>query len=312
MWDGLHQAKQGKIPEKAAELWGADPASLKFVSMDHDVIFRIKTAGKTRYLRITHPLIRSQQELTAAIHFQRYLFATGAPICEPIASLNGHDVEKIRQGKTVWLAYVNEELQGEAIHFEQADKNIYEAWGRSLAHLHRVAKSYHPDNHQFLYWHDVWEEAGRLAENEDAMIRYEYKAIDDWLSNIDKNQHEFGLIHGNHQRGRVFYDGETVRLLDMHEPVFHWFFADLTRPFLHLSPQRFAQMKEKARWFLDGYSVIQPLAEEKIAYLPWFVRMQNLEQYLWKKNLAVVSGFENVDLAAMLEEIREPVRSWEL
>lgn len=314
MLDLMDQAKKSGIPEKAAALWNADPESLRLVSMENELVFRMKCDLQTRYLRITHSLLKSHDELLSAIDYQRYVHAQGAPICQSITSRRGKDVEKISHDKHFFLLSVNEEVQGEAIDFDHTDKTVYENWGKSLAHLHRAAKNYTCDHYQFLYWHDLWAEVGRYAAEEETttIIQEEYQAIDEWLNNLDKNPHDFGLIHGNHRAGHVFYDGQQVRLQQPVQPIFHWFFADLAQPFLDLPAKEFEDWKEKAAWFLDGYYTIQSFTEDKIQMLPWFVRMQNLDRYLWLKNKPDKNIFSEVQLAEWLEKIRYPLMKWDL
>jgi len=316
MWDAtLNQAKQGKIPEMAAELWGADPTSVSLVHSGNHLVFRMKCHSKTRYLKITHPLKKSRKELAAAIDYQRYVFETGAPVCQPVKSVRGCDVEEISHWDNTFLVYANDEVQGDAIHFEHREKCVYESWGKSLAHLHRAAKNYHPDKqHQFLYWHDLWEEVGRFAASENEIIQQEYAAIDEWLGHLSKDQHDFGLTHGNHCAGKAFYDGREANIITSDEPVYHWYFADMARPFLDLCPEKFDQWKEKAVWFLDGYYTILPFADDKMHYLPWFVRMKNIDVYLWMKKLPEAGnhGFRNVRLAELEAKIQKPLQTWDL
>jgi len=312
MQDVLKQARQGKIAEKAAALWGADPDSLKLISVDNNLLFHMKCESGKYYMRITHPLIHSAEELKAAIHYQHYLFEKEAPICQPIASLHAAFVEIIPHHHSAFLVYVNEAVQGDAIYFDHADQEIYKVWGKALAHLHRAAKSYPRGRHQFLYWHDLWEETGRFAIHEDEIIQREYQAIDTWVNNLSKNQHDFGLIHGKHQPGKIFYDGEKIHLLDTNEPVYHWFHADIARPFLDLPPEKFDQWKTKAACFLDGYCTIHSFDEEYIQYLPWFIRMKILDEYLRMKNMPALSGLEMIRLRELRARIRDPLRVWEL
>jgi Ser/Thr protein kinase RdoA (MazF antagonist) len=314
MWDAtLNQAKQGTILKKAAELWDADFHSVKLIHSGMNLIFKMKCQSKMKYLQITHPLIKSRMEVAAAIDYQQHLFATGAPICQPIKSKRGHLIEEISDAENTFLACVNHGVQGEAIHSEHNEKQIFETWGKSLAHLHRAAKSYHPqDTHQFLYWRDLWEEVGRFAAHEDKIIRYEYDVIDEWFNQLNQNQHDFGLTHGDYRSENVIYDGQRVHILGVDEPVYHWYFADVARPFLDFS-EKYDSWKEKATWFLDGYYTIVPFDENNIRYLPWFIRMKNMDMYLWMKNNPAANNdaFINIRLAELREKIENPLLSWD-
>jgi Ser/Thr protein kinase RdoA (MazF antagonist) len=313
MWDGtLKQAKHRRVLEETAALWSADPESMQLVSASHhNLLYQMKCNGKLCYLRITHPLIKSREELAASIHYQRYLFETDAPVCAPLPSTRGQDVEEINFLGEFFLAYVNAAVTGDPIHFGYSDKTIYETWGKSLAHLHRAAKNYSGEKHQFLHSHDMWEEIGRLMAEEDKIVRQEYAAVDEWLAGLSKNTHDFGLIHGDHRAQKVFYDGSRVSFLDSSEPMYHWFWADVVRPFLDLNKNSFQQWKVKLRWFLDGYETILPFAPEWVDCFPWFVRMQNLEKYAWMRGAPGTGGFMNARLSALMEDIQCPLKRWE-
>lgn len=309
MW--IDKAKQAKIPEKAGKLWGADIDFIKLVHSGRNQVFKMKCGTKVRYLHITWSLFKSREELAAAIDYQRYLFETGAHVCQPVKSLNDHYVEKISWQGDTFYAYANDEVEGDAIHFDLNDNQAYEAWGKSLAHLHRVAKSYRPaEIHQFLYWHDLWDEVKRLAADENEIIKQEVTDIDAWFGNLDITPHHFGLTHGDHRTGNVFYDGNRVHIIDFEEAVHHWYFADMARPFLELSNAEFEEWREKAMCFLDGYYTIMPYEQKIMHYLPWFMRMKNLELYLWRKNLPA-NSLANIHLAEMWENIQRPLLSWE-
>ena len=155
------------------------------------------------------------------------------------------------------------------------------------------------------------EETGRFAAAEEDIIQHEYQAIDAWVNNLSKNQHDFGLIHGSHQPGKIFYHGENIHLLDSDEPLYHWFHADIARPFLDLPPDKFYQWKIKAAWFLDGYYTIHSFAEDYIQSLPWFIRMKTMDEYLRLKNMPVLNGVENIRLMELRDRIRNPLRMWE-
>lgn len=315
MWDAtLNKAKQGKILQHAAELWDADIDSVKLIHSGMYLVFQMKCQSKKKYLRITHPLIRSRMELAAAIDYQLYLFESGAPICQPIKSKRDHYIEEVSNDETTFLAYVTDAVQGEAIHSKHNEKQVFETWGKSLAHLHRAAKSYHPeDTHPFLSWRDLWEELGRFAAHEDKVIRYEYDVIDEWLNQLTQNQHDFGLTHGDYSSGNVIYDGHRVHILGVDEPVYHWYFADVARPFLDFNDEKYDNWKEKTIWFLDGYYTIVPFEENNIQYLPWFIRMKNLDIYLWMKNnpAATNNTFSHVRLAELREKIEKPLLTME-
>lgn len=286
MWhQTLKQINYSMTPQKAASLWNADKNSLTLVNDGINLVYRFEIAGKGHYLRITHSTLRSPLELRSAINYQNHLSVQGAPICEPLISTLGHYIEEVSQDNLVFLVHATKEVPGKPIHFDYNDKQVYFTWGKSLAKLHQAAKSYQPDEqYQFLSWENLWQEVYDYVQSEEQAVKNEYQLLDTWFSNLEKMPSIFGLTHGDHWIQNVLYDGEQVYLIDFDEPVYHWFLADIARPFAILCDKPFTEWKEKFEWYIEGYKTLLPLESLHIQNIPWFIRMKNLEIYLWTKN----------------------------
>lgn len=271
-------------PQKAAAFWNADKGSLNLVSDGINLVYRFESGGKGFYLRITHPLIRPRLELDAAIDFQGYLFECAVPVCQPIFSKAGHYVEEIHQDDFLFLTRVSAEVPGKIIHFNHTNNQVYKTWGKTLATLHNRALHYQSKQHQFKSWTDLWNETASYLNSEECIIKEEYHAINNWIKTFQQTPDNFGLTHGDHRMGNVLYDGKEVHIIDFDEPIYHWFLADIARPFLELSPLTFSECLQKFEWYLDGYQSIRPLSQTDLKNISWFSRMKALDIYLWSKN----------------------------
>lgn len=265
--------------------WSADSHTIKLINDGINLVYRFEVNGKGKYLRMTHPNIRSFNELTAAIDFQLYLFTNHAPVCKPVPSQEGNYIETINQGDMLFLAHVTDEVPGDLMHFNHLRNDVFTIWGTALAKLHQAALNYKPArNLHFKTWKDLWNETSCYLPNENDAIKNVFQAINEWFSTLTPTADDFGLIHADHRTGNVLYDGNEVYIIDFDEPVYHWLAADITNPFLELPNKPFASWKPKFLCFIEGYRSILPFSDEQINQLPWFAQMKSLAIYLWCKN----------------------------
>lgn len=286
MWDStLKKIDHHKTPQIATELWGGDVETLMLISNGINLVYRFEYRRKGMYLRITHPKIRSPDELAGAIDYQRHLQHFGAQVCEPLLSRQGNYIEEIIQGDLVFLAHAAKEVPGVTANFSHSNQYFYENWGKELANLHFAARHYQPPNNfTFKTWQDLQNELVSYLKSENKVINDEFYKINEYFSKLLQDSNNYGLTHGDHRHQNVLYDGKEIYIIDFDEPVYHWFGADIARPFLIISHEPLIEWTNKLSWYLEGYNSILPLSRSDIEQLPWFIRMKTLEIYLWTKN----------------------------
>ena len=101
---------------------------------------------------MTHEKIRKAHELLSAIDFQKHLFLHQVPICEPVVSQEGNNVETVHQDDLEFFVHVCREVPGQIMNFDYPDKKDYLTWGRALGLLHQASQSYVASEHHFLGW----------------------------------------------------------------------------------------------------------------------------------------------------------------
>ncbi len=271
-------------PQRMNELWGGDSSTLKLINNQINCVYYFKRNQMGYYLRITHPTIRSYEELKASIDYQNHLFSCGAPVCKPILSNSGNYIELIVQGNLIFMATVMAEVPGQIMNFEHDDKLVYYNWGQALAKLHRAAQQYQSKPNTYKTWQDLWQESESYLATEDQQINQVYRKVDAWFQSLPKNEQTYGLIHGDHRTGNVLFDGEQIHFIDFDEPVYHWFLADIAMPFLELCAQPFMLWRHKFDWYIAGYRSILALSDEQLKTIHWFTQMKSLGIYLWCKN----------------------------
>lgn len=91
----LGRLRTGTV-DAAAACWGARHPTL--VSAGFNLVYRTEYPGGVLYQRFTHADWRDAAYLGPPLAWLRHLHARGAPVNEPLASLNGHWIEAAAQG----------------------------------------------------------------------------------------------------------------------------------------------------------------------------------------------------------------------
>ena len=284
VWEKTLKKITDKTAYDAASLWVNKPMSLSLINNQINCVYRFEENNQGYYLRITHGEIRSPRELHAAIDFQHHLIINKAPVCEPKVSKMGRFLETVNQDGLDFLAHVCLEVPGQVMSFDHTEKDAYLAWGKSLALLHRASQTYEPKEHRFLTWKDLWGETSDYVKKEGQDIQDVYRRVDSWFHTHICTTSNFGLTHGDHRPGNVLYDGIQIHIIDFDEPVYHWYMADIAKPFLDLCDKPYNTWQPFFDWYIEGYRSILPITDDELRAINWFTQMKSLDIYLWCKN----------------------------
>ncbi|MBI3159779.1 MAG: phosphotransferase [Chloroflexi bacterium] len=278
----IRRLDHAATPARLAARWGGAPASLELVNDGINAVYRFRAGGETTYLRITHASLRDEADLHGSLVYQRRLLAGGAPVCEPLPALDGEWVAAAQQGEERFLATACRHAPGQPLPEVLLPAEQWTCWGRLMGAVHRASESFQsPPGVRYLTWREVWAELGDLLEPDDAIGRREYDAIGAWFARLPETPPDFGLTHFDFRAGNVLWDGEMMTLIDFDEPVWHWYAADVARPFLELRDLPDEDQRAARGRFLEGYRAVRPLDEFWVERLPWFTRMKRMDFYAW-------------------------------
>ena len=223
---------QRMAPTLARDLWRADPESVRWISQDYNIVFRFEVAGSGHYLRICHPALHPLPKARQVMGFLRFLAAEGAPVGQPVPSVNGVYIERLDGD---YFAAAQREAPGELMEEHLLDISVYQAWGRSLGKLHTASRRYQPDpriDYEFPTMQQFWRNIEPTARAQSPAIQRVYAELTDWMNRLPR--HDRGLIHGDYRPGNVVWDGTTAHTIDFDEPNFHWYTADICRALMEL------------------------------------------------------------------------------
>ena len=97
------------VPALIRDLWQGDPATLRFISQDYNIVYRFEAAAQGRYLRICHPVLHPLPEARQVMHFLRFLAINDVSVAAPLPSVSGNFVELLDDG---YFASAQEEAPG--------------------------------------------------------------------------------------------------------------------------------------------------------------------------------------------------------
>ncbi|EHL30100.1 phosphotransferase enzyme family protein [Legionella drancourtii] len=285
MWNEvLKRIDSATTPKHAVKQWDEAIESISLVSEGINLVYRFETLGQGNYLRLTHAKLRSEDELQAAIAYQRHLFEHGVPVCEPVLSLNRLWVEPIQQGAELFLAHVCREVPGKSIHFDHTDLALYKRWGEALGKLHHASLGYQSGKHIYTSWKKSLEELNDYAQHESQALQDTLTAVTKFFNERKQTAENYGLTHGDHRKGNVFSDGQKIHVIDFDLPSMNWFMEDVARPFFNSIVHNEMNWQDKIKPYIDGYLSVMPPNSIDLSTFQKQIQMKCLEIYLWNKN----------------------------
>lgn len=270
---------QRQVPALARDLWNGDPATVRWISQDYNIVFRFEVDGRGHYLRICHPALHPLPKARQVMGFLRFLAAEGVPVGQPVPSVNGDYIEALEGD---YFAAAQLEAPGELMETRMLDVAVYEAWGQSLGRLHAASRRFQPDPniaYEFPTVQQFWRNIAGTVGAQSAAIQRAYAELTDWMHSLPR--HDYGLIHGDYRPGNVIWDGTTARTIDFDEPNFHWYIADVGRALLELYDQPLAERRRFREAFMRGYLRERRIDEWWVTQLPYFAQHRAMLMYIW-------------------------------
>lgn len=286
MWgEALKKLHTGLVETVAMQLWPIDPNTLMLCHDGINVVYECTIQHEVCFLRVTHPSVRSYEQVSAVFDFLAHVSNYGASVCHPIASLNQQWVEQAEIADDHYLLNMLRGIDARKMDQVTLSPIILKAWGESLAGLHKAASTYTPPNPQiFSSSIQTWEETrGRLEVFDEPLTEVFYQ-LDAWFQALDPTDSKtFGLVHADYRLGNILYDGEQVHTIDFDEPAYGWWVMDIARCFVDYSDLPAKERLTRLDSFLMGYRNIWPMPEILVQDLAKFMQIKDLEMYSWTK-----------------------------
>ncbi|MEM7118499.1 MAG: phosphotransferase [Chloroflexota bacterium] len=303
------------------EEWGGEPDSLELVRDSINAVFRYREGAAYRFLRISK--YWAPKKIVGAMDYLRFLWANGAPVCEPIASKNGRFIEyythhapqerlhyrdRLQEADVArYICRVYAESPGETVTNRCTDPLIHEAWGRALAHLHNVAIHYQPRPDLYFHsWEKEFNDTKRWLPAGDTAAWREFERLQAWYQSLEEVGAGFGVTHADCNAGNFVWNGRSITIIDFDEPMTNWFASDVARPFIEIEDFPLTLRRQLMVAFVNGYRQVRSLSDATVASLPQFMRFKKLAFYAWEIG-DCGTPHDDEDLIRLRNQFKNPV-----
>ncbi|SMB96896.1 phosphotransferase enzyme family protein [Deinococcus hopiensis] len=307
----------------AAIRWGTGPVTL--VNPGFNYVYRAEDSAGPLYLRFTHVALRNAEYLGPPLQWLRFLHTQGAPVNEPLPSLDGCWTEAVTQEDDLFLATAVRGVVGPRLSGLPPGPRLYQAFGRSIGQLHAASLRFMPEPSTppmlgpallgvFPSWRLFWHGAREHALKE-PVIAATFGALTPWVDAVGGPARGWpddsasatdglGLTHGDLRPGNAIWDGERVVIIDFDEPVYGPLATDLARAVMEIP-----RGQRAALWaaVLTGYREVLPLGPAWDRELPRLLRSRAALMAAWN-----ISGGADLTDVRPISGTLAPVSLWRL
>ena len=223
----------------------------------------------------TMPSVRTREMIQAELDYLDHLAKAGVRVARSLPSLAGQFVESVDTTHGTFHAVVFEGLVGKQFELEELTPEMFTAWGKALGELHRAAQSYTAVGRST--WRDLIEAAEEQPE-----VRQAAKQLHRELAQLPINNYQvkdnYGLTHFDFELDNLIWDGQRFGILDFDDCVWHWYAADIAFALGDLFDDDAAKVdlsNPSFCAFIEGYRTAKPIADDELARIPLFLRLDN-------------------------------------
>ena len=260
--------------------WKHDGESLKFWRGSANYVYFFTYRKQKYWLRFSKKDENSLEQIQAEIEFLLYLKNNNYPAVNPIKSKNNKYVEVVEIELETYYAVVFNEADGINLDIDDMTESQFECWGKALASLHSLSKSFSTKE----YVRNSWKEMLKITNDILSNFPNERNAIDElnrieiWLNSLPVTNENYGLIHYDFELDNVFFNEQLNKfdVIDFDSSMYHWYVMDIACALGDLNELESSKAESSLKSFLKGYSSILNVEEEDIKLLPKFERFHNL------------------------------------
>ena len=271
---------QSRIAERMLEHWEHEQGSARFFRSSTNFMYVFRKGGERYFLRFADSAERTGATIEVEMALLCWLASQGMSVTTPIMSKNGRSVETVETDLGTFHAVVFAQLQGSQVDFEELSTAQFETWGATLGKLHSMMHRYQdPRLSARGTWRDHFTQARIYLPKDEPEIQAECDYLSSWLAALPVTETNYGLIHGDFELDNLFWQDETIAMLDFDECAYYWYVADVAFALRDLFKTGVDLSQPSFRAFMRGYCEHHSLDEELIAHLPTFMRLVNLIMY---------------------------------
>jgi Ser/Thr protein kinase RdoA (MazF antagonist) len=271
---------QSRIAERILEHWEHDQGSAQFFRSSTNFVYVFRKGGERYFLRFADSTERTGAAIEAEMALLCWVASKGMTVTTPIASKNGRCVETVETDLGTFHAVVFAQLQGAQVAFEELSTAQFEVWGATLGKLHAMLHLYQDPR---LSARGTWRDHLHLVQiylpKDEPRVQAEFDHLISFLAALPMTETNYGLIHGDFELDNLFWQDETLAMLDFDDCSSYWYVADVAFALRDLFETGVDLSHPSFRAFIRGYSEHSSLDEELVSHLPTWMRLVNLIMY---------------------------------
>jgi amicoumacin kinase len=286
-----------ELLSRACSLYETSPTDLIPLSGGHsNAVYKFpfhQTSQSSTYgvLRIGVEDCPPNQTL-GMLEWVHFLDIAGAPVTAPLASIQGHLLERLEHDGKYYTVTAFEKAEGtlaEDIPPGEWTNDLFRSIGASVGRFHRISAKYTPSSAALTrpHWYDSYEihEALRLMPLPDDPVHEKITRLLDKLHLLPISPDAYGMIHDDlHFANFLILPGGQLAIIDFDDCGYGWFAIDvamalfdvlvLYNPSNESAKQQFAlQFMEN---YLAGYRQEKALPPFWLNQLPHYLKLKEL------------------------------------
>jgi len=276
-----------KILDQALERYSIKKENTSALGGFESYIYAINRGAEQGILRIAHSIRRSPDLIRGELDWINYLYRGGVGVARPWKSDRGEWVELIDDGAGgFFLASAFEKARGETHRGGDWSRDLLWEYGNQVGRMHHLTVDYVPGKPEWKRpeWdapihHDV----DQFIPSREQNIRVLYRDSIRRIKTLPVECGAYGLIHQDAHQGNFFVDQDgKITLFDFDDSSYSWFVEDIALVLFYAVMGQ-EDPKEFTAAFLDGfmpgYFSAYPLELKWFQYIPWFMKMRELDLY---------------------------------
>lgn len=270
------------VAQNLLQFWEHDEGTLEFQRASSNFVYAFMRNQVQYFLRLSFDQDNSIEQIKAELEFMHYLHSNGFPTVTPIQSNNQRLIETLKTPEGTYIAVVFSAANGVTLDEDTITEDQMEEWGKSLASLHCLSKTFNPLGEKRKSWLDTvkfMESVFKKHPGEEVALQ-ELREITNWLQSLSTDQDVFGLIHYDFQLDNLFFEQDKdpqFNVIDFDDAVYHWYALDLITALDDFIDN--SQSKWLVDSFLNGYRTKMDLEDDVLAQFPQFKRYANLYKF---------------------------------
>jgi Ser/Thr protein kinase RdoA (MazF antagonist) len=269
-----------QVAQEILKNWEHDGQSLNFWRGSSNYVYFFTNKNEKYWLRFSKKDENSLEQIKAEIEFLLHLKNNNYPSVYPIKSYNDNYVEVIEIELETYYAVVFNKADGVNLEIDDMTESQFESWGKSLASLHNLSKSYRPKKYIRQSWKEMLQFTRDILSNypNEKSAKEELNRIEKWLNSLSMTNENYGLIHYDFELDNVFFEEQLNKfdVIDFDSSMYHWYAMDIVCALGDLHELESSKAESGMKYFLKGYCSINNIKEEYISLLPKFERFDNL------------------------------------